>query len=68
MAPRLLRIDCPTCGKEVVRSPERPAPFFPFCSERCKLIDLGKWFDGEHRIEEQPPDGSTGGQGGEDGG
>jgi len=23
---------------------------FPFCSRRCKLIDLGKWFDGEHCI------------------
>jgi len=46
-----LRIPCPTCRKEVVRSPRRAAPFFPFCSERCKLIDLGKWFDEEHRIE-----------------
>ncbi len=27
-------------------------PFFPFCSERCKLIDLGKWVEEEHRIEE----------------
>ncbi|MFQ5687256.1 MAG: DNA gyrase inhibitor YacG [Candidatus Scalindua sp.] len=27
-------------------------PTFPFCSERCKLVDLGLWFDGERRIEE----------------
>ncbi|MEE9488688.1 MAG: DNA gyrase inhibitor YacG, partial [Candidatus Brocadiales bacterium] len=34
-------------------------PFFPFCSERCKLIDLGKWVEGEHRIEEPlTPDGA----------
>ncbi|HEY1490256.1 MAG TPA: DNA gyrase inhibitor YacG [Verrucomicrobiae bacterium] len=26
--------------------------FGPFCSERCKLVDLGKWFAGEHAISE----------------
>ncbi|MCK4282959.1 MAG: DNA gyrase inhibitor YacG [Candidatus Brocadiae bacterium] len=46
-----LRVNCPTCGKEVARLPCRKPPFFPFCCERCKLLDLGKWFDGEHRIE-----------------
>jgi endogenous inhibitor of DNA gyrase (YacG/DUF329 family) len=30
---------CPICKKEV--SPDDP--FFPFCSERCKVIDLGNW-------------------------
>jgi endogenous inhibitor of DNA gyrase (YacG/DUF329 family) len=25
-------------------------PLGPFCSERCKLVDLGKWLGGEHRI------------------
>jgi endogenous inhibitor of DNA gyrase (YacG/DUF329 family) len=30
---------CPICKKEV--SPDDP--FFPFCSERCKIIDLGNW-------------------------
>jgi endogenous inhibitor of DNA gyrase (YacG/DUF329 family) len=33
-------------------------PFFPFCSERCKLIDLGDWFDEEHRISTPLPPGS----------
>ncbi len=47
-----LEVKCPTCGATVVRSPQKPAPFFPFCSERCKLMDLGKWLDEEHRIEE----------------
>lgn len=32
------------------------APFFPFCSERCKLVDLGKWFEEEHRICEPAED------------
>jgi len=41
MAPRkrLLRLRCPTCKKLVLRSD----PEFPFCSERCRMIDLGKW-------------------------
>lgn len=25
-------------------------PFFPFCSKRCKFVDLGNWFDGNYRI------------------
>ncbi|HYY68227.1 MAG TPA: DNA gyrase inhibitor YacG [Terriglobales bacterium] len=36
---RVLSLRCPTCKKLVLRSD----PEFPFCSERCRLIDLGKW-------------------------
>ncbi len=36
---RTLSLRCPTCKKLVLRSD----PEFPFCSERCRLIDLGKW-------------------------
>jgi len=32
----------------------KQAPFFPFCSERCKLIDLGAWLDVEYRITSDP--------------
>lgn len=34
-------VSCPTCGILVVWGPQSPAR--PFCSERCKLIDLGAW-------------------------
>jgi len=27
-------------------------PFTPFCSERCKLVDLDKWFNGEYSIDQ----------------
>ena len=47
-----LATECPTCKKRVVYRQGSEAPFFPFCSERCKLIDLGRWFDEEHRISE----------------
>jgi len=36
---RVLSLRCPTCKKLVLRSDAE----FPFCSERCRLIDLGKW-------------------------
>ncbi|MFA6903399.1 MAG: DNA gyrase inhibitor YacG [Gallionellaceae bacterium] len=35
-------VACPQCGKEVLWNKE-VSPFRPFCSERCKLIDLGQW-------------------------
>ena len=41
-------VPCPTCQKAVEWSPE--SPWRPFCSERCKLIDLGAWFREEHAI------------------
>ena len=37
---------CPTCRTLVLRGDEN----FPFCSERCKLIDLGKWATGSYVI------------------
>jgi endogenous inhibitor of DNA gyrase (YacG/DUF329 family) len=43
-----MKVKCPTCEKEVVWSAE--AKDRPFCSERCKLIDLGAWADGSNAI------------------
>ena len=43
---------CPSCGRALPGEGADARRFFPFCSERCKLIDLGKWLEGEHRIEE----------------
>jgi len=39
---------CPTCRKRVKWTPANP--FRPFCSERCRMIDLGAWAAEEHRI------------------
>ncbi len=38
---------CPICGKKSVWEDN---PFRPFCSERCRLIDLGKWASEDYRI------------------
>ncbi len=46
------KIKCRNCGKELIYNVISDIPTFPFCSERCKLVDLGLWFDEERRIEE----------------
>lgn len=42
------RVPCPTCRKEISWSQENP--WRPFCSERCRLLDLGAWATETHRI------------------
>ncbi|HEY5233462.1 MAG TPA: DNA gyrase inhibitor YacG [Verrucomicrobiae bacterium] len=42
-------VKCPVCKKS---GDWFNGKFGPFCSQRCKLIDLGKWFNGEHAISE----------------
>lgn len=42
---------CPICKRVVDESTAgKPGSFFPFCSDRCKLIDLGRWLDGAYQI------------------
>ena len=39
---------CPICKKEA--APRGGNAAFPFCSARCKQVDLGKWLDEEYRV------------------
>lgn len=39
---------CPQCRQPARLEPDNP--FRPFCSERCKLLDLGEWFAGRYAI------------------
>ena len=39
---------CPVCRQPAAERGSNRA--FPFCSDRCRLLDLGKWFDGQYRI------------------
>ena len=41
-------VACPACGKPAVFAP--PNPWRPFCSERCRLVDLGGWASESYRI------------------
>lgn len=52
MSKAVLSVDCPVCGKAVRWSSE--SQWRPFCSERCRLIDLGEWLDEEKRIPGDP--------------
>lgn len=44
---------CPICKKTIRFERLSDQPFFPFCSERCKLVDLGRWIDGSYTISRE---------------
>jgi uncharacterized protein len=44
-------VKCPKCGKMVEYSGNE---FRPFCSERCKMVDLGAWIDEEYSLPAEP--------------
>jgi len=43
-----LKLNCPTCKKVVLWNDT--FPYRPFCSDRCRLIDLGEWASENHKI------------------
>ncbi len=45
---------CPSCDMGV--DPRKSPKNLPFCSERCRLIDLGRWLDEEHTLPFDPHD------------
>ncbi len=49
MSPPIVK--CPTCRREIDWA---DSPFRPFCSDRCRLIDLGGWLSGQHAIPGEP--------------
>ena len=46
-----VHVNCPTCRRELEWG---SAPFRPFCSERCRLIDLGAWLTEQRAIPGEP--------------
>ncbi len=54
-----MALACPICGKPV--PPRAETRSFPFCSDRCRLVDLARWLGEEYRI----PGGRAGDGGGE---
>jgi hypothetical protein len=47
-------VPCPTCGTPASWTPDNK--WRPFCSERCRLIDLGEWLTEDKRIPGEPQD------------
>jgi endogenous inhibitor of DNA gyrase (YacG/DUF329 family) len=46
----MIRGRCPICSKTFSVAKLDDLPSFPFCSDRCRLIDLGRWIDGDYAI------------------
>lgn len=46
-------VRCPACGGDSVYAPSNP--YRPFCSERCRNMDLGAWASESFRVPEAPP-------------
>lgn len=53
-------VACPTCGTNTPFGPENPHR--PFCTERCRLIDLGAWAEEAYRIPDRPADETPSGE------
>jgi endogenous inhibitor of DNA gyrase (YacG/DUF329 family) len=62
----MIRGKCPICGKAFEAPSLEAWPSFPFCTERCRLIDLGRWIDGSYTIPgaEAPTEGPDEGEAG----
>ncbi|AKU91222.1 DNA gyrase inhibitor YacG [Vulgatibacter incomptus] len=43
---------CPNCGKPTEGRPANP--YAPFCSRRCRMVDLGRWFGESYRVPGRP--------------
>jgi endogenous inhibitor of DNA gyrase (YacG/DUF329 family) len=50
------KVPCPICGQVLDARNLKDWPRFPFCSERCKLIDLGRWLKESYRIPAEEPE------------
>jgi uncharacterized protein len=53
MSSKPRQVACPTCKKMAEFSPENA--FRPFCSKRCKMIDLGEWAEENYKIPDNKP-------------
>jgi endogenous inhibitor of DNA gyrase (YacG/DUF329 family) len=48
--------ECPICRTRLDVAKPEDAPYRPFCSKRCKLVDLGRWLNEEYRVSEEVPE------------
>ncbi|MCS6852437.1 MAG: DNA gyrase inhibitor YacG [Gemmataceae bacterium] len=46
----MIKVRCPICDQEMSGKSTADWPDFPFCSARCRLIDLGRWLGEQYRI------------------
>lgn len=51
----MTKVKCPNCGKQLIWDADE-SPFRPFCSDRCRLIDLGAWANEDYQVPGAPVD------------
>lgn len=47
----MIKVRCPICNQLMWGASTGDWPQFPFCSPRCRLIDLGRWLSDEYRLK-----------------
>jgi len=52
----MIKASCPICGRSMEGQTLAEWPYFPFCSKRCKTIDLGRWLGETYRIPAEEPE------------
>jgi uncharacterized protein len=55
----MLKVSCPICEREMEGESRADWPEFPFCSPRCKTIDLGRWLSGRYALPSEREDESS---------
>ena len=58
-----MKLTCPVCSKSLQIEKMQDLPTFPFCSDRCRLVDLGRWIDGAYAIPGREAGGKSAGGG-----
>ncbi len=56
----MIRVKCPICSKSFEIAKLDDLPSFPFCTDRCRILDLGRWIDGAYAIPDQAQPGTAG--------
>ncbi|MCK4849840.1 MAG: DNA gyrase inhibitor YacG [Phycisphaerae bacterium] len=46
------REKCRSCGRKLPAKAKERSPWYPFCSQRCRWVDLGRWFDQKYGLTE----------------
>ena len=47
----MIKVRCPICDRQMSGQGPKEWPDWPFCGNRCKMVDLSRWLGGEYRIE-----------------
>jgi endogenous inhibitor of DNA gyrase (YacG/DUF329 family) len=52
----MINATCPICGRRMQSQLLSDWPQFPFCSQKCKTVDLGRWLSDSYKIPKEEPE------------